>query len=386
MSIGYSLGLHAKCYLAIDTLFLISNLYALWNIPIRHKRSYLIGLFNKFKSLGLPFMMKPIVLCTLFLLVLVSCISVDERITATEINEIPVINNQNLATFISLGYFPSWQGDSRNIQFDKLTHIVYSFLKPNANGSFQPIENEEKLTQLVTLAKENNVKVMIAIGGWNNGDDNAFETLASNSKSREVFVKQTMSFVTRYGLDGVDMDWEYPDKGQSAKNYATLMAQLSSALHQEDKLLSAAVIALGSNAEGILDSVFEHVDFLNLMIYDGSGDHHSSYEFAIESIDYWQGRGLAKEKTVLGVPFYAKPNWETYRSLVEADPSYACQDKIENNSYNGIPTIRKKTKLALKRAGGIMNWELSQDNNTESSLVTAMWEVINGLPGTYQCP
>lgn len=343
-------------------------------------------LFNKFRNMGLIVIMKSILLYTLFILVLVSCTGEDEHIATTEINEIPATSHPNRTNFISLGYFPSWQGDPANIQFDKVTHIVYSFLIPNADGSFQPIKNEEKLIQLVSMAKENDVKVMIAIGGWQNGDDSAFEILASNSKSRDVFVKQTMSFVAHYDLDGVDMDWEYPDKGQSAKYYAMLMAQLSSALHQEDKLLSAAVTALGSHAEGVLDSVFESVDFLNLMIYDGSGDHHSSYEFAIESINYWQGRGLAKEKTVLGVPFYAKPNGQTYRSLVEADPSYTCLDNIDNIGYNGIPTIRKKTKLALERAGGIMNWELSQDSNTENSLVTAMWEVIEGLPSSYQCP
>jgi GH18 family chitinase len=331
-------------------------------------------------------MMKSKILCSLLIILLASCNSGDKRITGTESNSSSVSNSPDISNFISLGYFPSWQGDPTNIQFDKLTHIVYSFLLPNEDGSFQPIDNEEKLIQLVTMAKANNVKVMIAIGGWNDGDDSAFEILASNSESRDVFVKQVMAFVTHYDLDGVDMDWEYPDKGQSAENYATLMAQLSSALHQEDKLLSAAVVALGSSAEGVLDLVFEYVDFLNLMIYDGSGEHHSSYKFAIESLDYWQGRGLAKEKTVLGVPFYAKPNWETYRSLVDADPSYACQDSLEANSYNGIPTIRKKTKLALERAGGIMNWELSQDSNTESSLVTAIWEVIKDLPSSYQCP
>ena len=81
-----------------------------------------------------------------------------------------------------------------------------------------------------------------------------------------------------------------------------------------------------------------------------------------------------------------RPNWQTYRSLVAADSNNACRDKLADNGYNGIPTIRKKTELALERAGGIMNWELSQDSNTQNSLVTAMWEVINDLPVTYQCP
>lgn len=341
---------------------------------------------NIIRHFGVFFVIKSTVLCTLIVLVLVSCKSADGSVTVIETNDIPVHNNPNPANFISLGYFPSWQGDPQNIQFDKLTHIVYSFLIPNADGSFQPLVHEEKLTQLVTMAKGNDVKVMIAIGGWQDGDDSAFEVLASNIQSRNVFVSQTMDIVKRFNLDGVDMDWEYPDKGQSAKNYASLMKELSQALHEESKVLSAAVVALGPSAEGVLNEVFEYVDFLNLMVYDGGGDHHSSYEFSVESINYWQGRGLAKSKTVLGVPFYAKPSSKTYRSLVEVDSSFACLDNRENHSYNGIPTIRKKTKLALARAGGIMNWELTQDSNTDSSLLRAMWEVINDLPYSYQCP
>lgn len=331
-------------------------------------------------------MIKSLVALSLLMLILTGCNNSNEGVSSTESNSEVLTNSTKQPNFINLGYFPSWQGDPINVQFDKLTHIVYSFVLPNADGSFQQIDNEAKLKEIVTLAKANNVKVMIAIGGWNNGDDSAFEILASNSESRDLFVQQTMAFVTHYDLDGVDMDWEYPDKGQSAENYATLMAQLSRELHRENKLLSAAVVALGSNAEGILNPVFEYVDFLNLMVYDGSGEHHSSYEFAIQSLDYWQGRGLPKEKTVLGVPFYAKPNWATYRSMVTANPANACKDMIEANSYNGIPTIRKKTQLALERAGGVMNWELSQDSHSENSLVTAMWEVINDLPQSYQCP
>ena len=72
------------------------------------------------------------------------------------------------------------------------------------------------------MAHANNVKVSVAIGGWNDGDDSLFELMASNSQSRDFFVKQVMSFVEQYNLDGVDMDWEYPDKGKSAEYFAIL--------------------------------------------------------------------------------------------------------------------------------------------------------------------
>ena len=133
--------------------------------------------------------------------------------------------------FKSVGYMPSWAGSVTSVQYSKLTHINYSFALPNANGTLQAIENTSKLQQLVSLGHQNNVKVSLAIGGWNDGNDSAFESLAGNSGTRTTFVNSVMNTVRQYGLDGVDIDWEYPDPGTSGNNYTALMQQLSTALH-----------------------------------------------------------------------------------------------------------------------------------------------------------
>ena len=52
------------------------------------------------------------------------------------------------------------------IPYDKLTHINYSFLIPNADGTFVKITNGWKLKKIVELAHNQNVKVSIAVGGW----------------------------------------------------------------------------------------------------------------------------------------------------------------------------------------------------------------------------
>src|SRR5689334_9424438 len=71
--------------------------------------------------------------------------------------------------FKSVGYMPSWAGNVNSIQYSKLTHINYSFALPNANGTLQAIPDPGKLQQLVTLGRQNNTKVSLAIGGWNDG-------------------------------------------------------------------------------------------------------------------------------------------------------------------------------------------------------------------------
>ena len=145
--------------------------------------------------------------------------------------------------FKSVGYMPSWAGNVTSIQYSKLTHINYSFALPNGNGTLQAIDNTAKLQQLVSLGHQNNVKVSLAIGGWNDGNDSGFEQLAGASGTRTAFVNNVMNVVRQYGLDGVDIDWEYPDPGTSGNNYSALMQQLSTALHNEGKLLTAAVVS-----------------------------------------------------------------------------------------------------------------------------------------------
>ncbi|HLA07867.1 MAG TPA: hypothetical protein VJ022_10515 [Anaerolineales bacterium] len=51
------------------------------------------------------------------------------------------------------------------IPYDKLTHINYSFLTPKEDGTFNPIVNGWKLKQIIKTARENNVRVLISVGG-----------------------------------------------------------------------------------------------------------------------------------------------------------------------------------------------------------------------------
>ncbi|TYP75827.1 Ig-like domain-containing protein [Aquimarina intermedia] len=285
--------------------------------------------------------------------------------------------------FKVVGYSPSWQGDANNIQYDKLTHINYAFAIPRGDGSLEPLANAGKLRQIVSLGHAQGVKVLIAVGGWELGDgsgvDTRFVQLASNASARTAFVNNMISFVNEYNLDGVDMDWEYSDNGSEPQNYELLMRELAQALHSRGKLLTAAVVAQGWAGNGILSGVFNDVDFLNLMAYDGGdGASHSPYSYAESSLNYCLGRGLPKSKAVLGVPFYGRPSWKSYATLIAegADPN---SDVHQGVHYNGIPTIKAKTELAQQRGGGIMMWELSHDT---SSQVTSLLTAINQVAGS----
>ena len=275
--------------------------------------------------------------------------------------------------FKVLGYFADWSGQVNQVQFDKLTHITYAFMSPSSSGGISG-GDPALLQSLVSTAHSKNVKVLVAVGGWNNGDDSQFETMAGNASSRANFVTNAVNLCNQYNLDGIDIDWEYPDPGQSATNYAAFMSELGAGLHAKGKMLTAAVVDQGSQGGGILSSVFNSVDLLNIMAYD-AGTPHSSYQEAASSIQYWAGRGLAKSKLMIGVPFYGN-NGSSYASIVAQDPQAPYKDNAAGTDYNGITTMKQKTSLALQQAGGIMIWELSQDTHDGTSLLKAIHDDI----------
>jgi GH18 family chitinase len=264
------------------------------------------------------------------------------------------------------------------IPYDKLTHLNYSFLTPKADGTFNPINNAWKLKQIVKDAHEHNVRVCISVGGW--GWDDQFEELAANPETRSTFVKNLKAFVDEYRLDGVDMDWEYPDQGESSENFLALIKELRAAM--PGKLLTTAVVSYGDdNGLGVPDESFELFDFVNIMTYDGP-DHGTMEQFE-RGLAYWSGRGLPREKIVMGAPFYGDPNLPYYK-IVQADPSAAQTDSFDyygtTYHYNGIPTMQAKTRIAMENAGGMMFWALDHDAQGDLSLVNAIYETANSNP------
>ena len=264
------------------------------------------------------------------------------------------------------------------IPYDKLTHINYSFLTPKSDGTFNPINNGWKLKQIVRDGHAHDVKVSISVGGW--GWDAQFEELAADPATRSAFVQNLKAFVNEYGLDGVDMDWEYPDQGQSSQNFLALIKELRSAM--PEKLLTTAVVSYGDdNGLGVPNESFELFDFVNIMTYDGP-DHGTMEQFE-RGLSYWSERGLPKEKIVMGAPFYGDPDMP-YFKIVQQDPTAAQTDSFDFYGtmyhYNGIPTIQAKTRIAMEKAGGLMFWALDHDAQGELSLVNAIYQTAYPSP------
>ncbi|MGL4799946.1 MAG: glycosyl hydrolase family 18 protein [Cellulosilyticaceae bacterium] len=290
-----------------------------------------------------------------------------------------------------VGYFPSWaykdpvQGNfmATDLQWDDLTHIQYSFagVDPKTNkiyllsegdeyaatgedfSAYGPLMHEGKEVKLdptlpykghfnlmqVMKKQYPDVKVVISVGGW--AASTGFYTMMDTDAGINTFADSCVEFIRQYGLDGVDIDFEYPSATSTSGNpndqhlaeprrktinarynkmMKTLREKLDKASLEDGKYysLSAAVAASAWVLGGVTDSEYaQYLDFLSVMSYDfhGAWNGHvgnlaniycdpndpetngqvKDYLAMDWAYDYYRGV-LPPEKILMGIPYYTR--------------------------------------------------------------------------------
>ena len=292
-------------------------------------------------------------------------------------------------SFKVIGYLPyyrfSWVND---IEFERLTHVNIAFANPDAAGNLS-VEGAN-IAPAVTKAHQAGCKVFISLAGgyltptheanWNN------LCLPAN---RPAFIQKIVQYVQANNLDGIDIDleWQYVETW-----YSPFVLELKTALEPLGIPLTAALPG-NYRYPQITASALAAYDWINMMVYDLRGPwdpsnpgQHSPFNWAEDCIDYWQNQGVSSQKLTLGVPFYGYDfgvnpvSAFNYRGIVSQDPANALLDNVGEKWWNGIPTIKDKTELALDNVAGIMIWEIGQDAfgaNIQYSLLRAIDEVVD---------
>ena len=300
-------------------------------------------------------------------------------------------NTPTNTAFRTVGYLmidrPDIATATAQLDFASLTHLDLAFINPDSTGAFT---DNAALVPIVSVAHSNHVKVLMSIAG---GDIPPYFTSLLVDGKRTAFIKAIIAMVEKYGFDGVDVDIEGDNINA---NYGKFVTELGTALTTNHKLMTAALATW--NGSSVPDSALAAFDFVNIMSYDKTGPwdpshpgQHAPYSMAVSDLAYWGGtRHVSKDRLTLGVPFYGYSFGNStavgslnYGDIVASFPGAATQDQYNVHGgvtvyYNGIPTIRSKTQLALQQAGGIMIWELSQDATGSNSLLKNIHAVITG--------
>ncbi len=284
----------------------------------------------------------------------------------------------DLPAFKVVGYLPTWANNSAGLQFSKLNFVNYAFAIEHADGSVSLTQPTKPLVDLVARGHAAGVRVLLSVGGWNDGHDEAFNALAADPTARAAFATAIDGYMDQYQLDGVDIDWEFPEENVAA-SFLAMIREVSGRLKPKGRLVTIAGAAFRGGAAGVTSDALPYIDLVNIMAYDGdNGSGHSPYAFAQASLQLWLDKGVPASKAILGIPFYSRPSNTAYSALVGQNAQAADLDQLNDQFYNGIPTVRAKTALALSSAGGIMAWDLSEDaavtpNSPDVSLVSAIY-------------
>ncbi|HEF0077930.1 MULTISPECIES: glycoside hydrolase family 18 protein [Citrobacter] len=203
------------------------------------------------------------------------------------------------SSLMSVGYFNGGGdvtagpgGDINKLDVRQITHLNYSFglvynnEKDETNDALKDASKlhqiwlsqkvQDDLLKIPQLRKQNpNLKVLLSVGGWG---ARGFSGATATKESRAVFIQSAQEIIAKYGLDGIDLDWEYPVNGAwglvesqpaDRANFTALLTELRAALGHK-KLLT---IAVGANAESPkswvdVKAIAPSLDYINLMTYD----------------------------------------------------------------------------------------------------------------------
>ena len=126
-------------------------------------------------------------------------------------------NGKGPSSHLTVGYYESWNWDrpclnmrAASIDTFKYTHVHWGF---GLIGNDFSVSVNDSFNQWGNFTALQKVKKIISFGGWGYSTDPAtYDVLRSAMEPANVntFADNIVSFVTTSGLDGVDIDWEYP--------------------------------------------------------------------------------------------------------------------------------------------------------------------------------
>ena len=199
-----------------------------------------------------------------------------------------------------------------------MSHINYAFGHVNDTFDGVRVDNPDRLTTIVALKEQNpKLNVMLSVGGWGSG---RFSEMASDDQRRMSFANDCLRIVEEFGLDGIDIDWEYTTSSMAGissspedrANFNLLMRDLRTALGN-DRLLTLASSAYAEYID--FHSCMQYLNFVNVMTYDmaNAPKHHSPLYASENTEGTSEGAvmahieaGVPASQLVLGVPFYGR--------------------------------------------------------------------------------
>ncbi|KAJ8483486.1 hypothetical protein ONZ45_g14588 [Pleurotus djamor] len=327
-----------------------------------------------------------------------------------------------MATPIAAAYYPDWSAGAHppeGIDYSKFDILFFAFAMPNSASSLTWDSGaQDILRRLVSSARNSGkgTKIVLSVGGW--GGSTWFSQAVISSANRTTFKNALVSAVNSFGLDGVDIDWEYPNStgagnphsSADAANLLSFFQTLRGALGSS-KIISAAVPHLpwlGSNGRPLtsVSSYAAQLTYVNIMNYDvwgassnpgpnaplGNlcGTSTQPQASAQAALSQWKNAGFPASKLLLGLPLYGYVSQSTRTNLTGSllpsedmlllhqndEPA----DSPKRHFLNGAHARPQETKVVAEANGDLSGWFGQQ---IPFNSILASGALVKKSDGTY---
>jgi chitinase len=286
-----------------------------------------------------------------------------------------------------------------------LTRVNYAFANIE-NGRMVTgfTKDAENLAYLTALKKQNpSLTVLVSVGGWLWSTN--FSDISLTAASRQTFIDSVMDYLTRFDLDGLDIDWEYPGmpgsghpfRSEDKENFTFLLKELRSRFNQQTQKTHRKfylTMAAGASTEFIAHTEMGkaqlYLDTVNLMAYDYyepesdaiTGNHAPLFTdgadpkkvSANQSVIEFEQAGVPASKIVLGLPFYG----HTWGQVPDHDHGLFQPGKPIPNAYAPYRLIAS-TMLPPQANGYVRYWD-------QASFVPYLYNAEKQIFVSYEDP
>ncbi|XP_059164097.1 chitinase-3-like protein 1 [Physella acuta] len=260
--------------------------------------------------------------------------------------------------------------DFKDIDPSICTHLIYAFGVLDTSSrtlrSRWP-ETEEspggRYSKFNELKRSNpGLKTLLSLGGQQEHGA-GFTSVSQSEEIAEAFADSTILFLRKFGFDGLDIDWEYPNS-HTKDTYAFLLKMLRSRFDVESAHTRQARLLLTIAAPAgrqFIDPGFDipeiakYVDYVNIMTYD-----YTSQDANV---------------TAFNSPLFSTPD-------VRFDPTLSTNWTVHYYKELGLPFSQMVLGIT-----GVGRWLTLEDENafgvgsktTRQRQTSSHYQLVNGM-------
>ncbi|KAJ7244646.1 glycoside hydrolase superfamily [Mycena haematopus] len=209
-----------------------------------------------------------------------------------------IISGSPPSDFLHVAYFEAFNIERLCLNMDIMqldtthyTHVHFAFLDLTSTFDVDTSQYQDQFNKFVKLT---GIKRVASFGGWAMSTDpdtyTIFRDAVSSSANQQKFASNLVDFVEQHGLDGVDIDWEYPgeqdipgipaDGSNDGQNLAAFLQVLRPLLPSGVSLSIAVPAGYWYLKVFPMSTIANSLDYIIYMTYDlhGQWDYGSAFD------------------------------------------------------------------------------------------------------------